>query len=273
MNLNGKRILLTGATGGIGRPLALQLAARGARLVLVDRNAAGLESLRIDIAARGASATVLVADLLQPQAPAEVVAQATEVLGGIDILVNNAGLIDFILFQQQSPARIAQIMQLNAVVPMLLAQAVLPQMLARQHGRIVNVGSTFGSIGFPHHAAYSASKFALRGFSQALRRELVDSGVSVTYVAPRATRTDLNDTRAVEMMRANGIAMDDPAQVAGIIADAIETGRKECYIGFPESLFARLNGILPGLVDQGLKEKTRVAHGYADRGIQQDPTH
>lgn len=272
MKLQGQRIVLTGANGGIGQFVAAQLAAKGARLLLVDRNAGGLQQLSQDIASRGGEAITLPVDLLQAGSVETVLATANQQLGGVDLLINNAGLIDFTLFQQHEPARIAQIMQLNSVVPMLLARAVLPQMLARQSGRIVNVGSMFGSIGFPHHAVYSASKFALRGFSQALRRELADSGVGVTYVSPRAVKTALNDERAVRMMQATKTAMDDPAFVAGKIIGAIEAERSECYIGMPESLFARINGILPGLVDNGLKEQTRVAHVYADRGIPNKPT-
>jgi len=267
MTLAGQRIVLTGASGGIGQPLAQQLAAKGARLLLVDRNAAALNALCQGIVEQGGAAEPLAIDLMQASAAAEVVAAADHTLGGVDILVNNAGMIDFTLFQQHEPARIAQIMQLNATVPMLLARAVLPQMLARQGGRIVNVGSMFGSIGFPHHAVYSASKFALRGFSQALRRELEDSGIGVTYISPRAVKTAINDDRSVRMMQATRTTMDDPVVVAGKIVSAIEAGRNECYIGMPESLFARLNGLFPGLVDNGLKEKTRIAHVYADRGI------
>lgn len=271
MNLKRKRILLTGATGGIGYPLALALAAKGARLALVDRNGGRQQAICEEIMFDGGEAVSIVVDLLQPQAPADAVAAAMQSLGGLDMLINNAGMIDFTLFQQQDAARIAQIMQVNAVVPMLLAHAALPQFLAQGNGRIVNIGSMFGSIGFPHHAVYSASKFALRGFSEALRRELEGSGIGVTYVAPRAVKTALNDAQAVRMMEANRIAMDDPAKVAGTIVRAIECGRKECYIGRPESFFARLNGILPRLVDAGLKNQTRVARSYADRGVVNKP--
>lgn len=267
MSLKGKRILLTGATGGIGYPLALALAAKGARLALVDRNGERQKEICEEIVRSGGDAVSIVIDLLQEQAPAGAAAMAMRSLGGLDMLINNAGMIDFTLFQQQDPVRIVQVMNINAVVPMQLAHAVLPQFLAQGSGRIVNIGSTFGSIGFPHHAVYSASKFAVRGFSEALRRELEDSGVEVTYIAPRATRTALNDAAAVRMMEANRIAMDDPAVVAQTIVRAIEQGRKECYIGGPESIFARLNGILPRLVDAGLKKKTRVAHAFADRGV------
>jgi short-subunit dehydrogenase len=270
MNLNGKRILLTGAGGGIGYQLALILAAHGAQLALVDRNAARIEDVCADIGATGGRAVSITADLLE-QTPADVVAKATQLLGGLDMLINNAGLIDFTLFQQHDPARIAQIMQINAVIPMQMTRAVLPQFLAQESGHIVNIGSMFGSIGFPHHAVYSASKFAMRGFSEALRRELADTGIGVTYVSPRAVRTPLNDSAAVRMMEANKVAMDDPALVAQSVVSAIEAEKKEHYIGQPESFFARLNAILPRLVDIGLKEKTRVAHAFADRGIPNKP--
>lgn len=267
MNLSGKRILLTGATGGIGYRLALALAAKGALLALVDRNGELQQALLKEIQGKGGHAVNLTTDLLQAGAVAGAASAAMQSLGGIDILINNAGLIDFTLFHQQSPARIEQIMHINALIPMQLTHQLLPHMLAKGNGRIVNIGSTFGSIGFPHHAAYSASKFAIRGFSEALRRELHDSGVEVTYVAPRATRTALNDDAAMRMMEANRIAMDDPEVVAQAIIRAIERGHKEYYIGGPESIFARLNGILPRLVDAGLKKKTRTAHAFADRGV------
>lgn len=271
MSLRDKRILLTGATGGIGEPLSRLLAQKGARLALVDRNGERQNEICEAILQAGGKAVSIAIDLSLPHATTKVVEMASQSLGGIDMLINNAGLIDFTLFHQQNPVRIAQLMHINAIVPMQLTHAVLPGMLAQGSGRIVNIGSTFGSIGFPHHAVYSASKFAIRGFSEALRRELADSGVGITYIAPRATRTPLNDAAAVRMMEANRIAMDDPARVAEIIVRAIEQGRKECYIGTPESLFARLNGFLPCLVDFGLKQKTRVAHAYADRGLSDQP--
>ncbi|MDR2875797.1 MAG: SDR family oxidoreductase [Methylobacillus sp.] len=261
--VGGKRILLTGATGGIGYPLAKLLAAKGARLALVDRNSERLREVCDEIGRESINITL---DLGLPQAAETAVAKTCAAFGGMDILINNAGIMDFTLFHQQNPARIAQIMNINAVTPMLLTRAALPHMLAQGAGRIVNIGSTFGSIGFPHYAVYSASKFAARGFSEALRRELEDSGVEVTYVAPRAIKTPLNDAASVRMMEANKIAMDDPAEIAQIIVRAIEHGRKDVYIGGSEPIFARLNGILPRLVDFGLKQKTRAAHRFADRG-------
>jgi short-subunit dehydrogenase len=137
---------------------------------------------------------------------------------------------------------------------MQMVREVLPAMLGRGSGRIVNVGSTFGSIGYPGFAAYSASKFALRGFSQALRRELQGTGVGVTYVAPRAVRTAFNPPAVHLMAERKLMRMDEPSWVATRIVHAIERERNEAYLGFPESLFARINGVLPALVDGALKK-------------------
>jgi short-subunit dehydrogenase len=158
-------------------------------------------------------------------------------------------------FAEEDPGVLQRLVQLNLVVPLLLTRQVLPDMLARGSGRIVNVGSILGSIGFPWFAAYSASKFGLRGLSEALRRELQGSGVGVTYVAPRAVRTRLNSEAVYRMAQATGMQMDDPAWVAERIVAAIEDDAKDLYLGFPERLFARLNAFLPRLVDGGLRKQ------------------
>ncbi|MCB1789006.1 MAG: SDR family NAD(P)-dependent oxidoreductase, partial [Gammaproteobacteria bacterium] len=163
----------------------------------------------------------------------------------------------------EDPAVLARLMQVNLVAPTLLIRAVLPDMLARGSGRIVNVGSTFGSIGFAWFAAYSASKFGLRGLSEALRRELDGSGVGVTYVAPRAVKTPLNSDAVYRMAEATGMNMDEPQWVAQRIVEAIEDDAKDVYLGFPEKLFARLNGFLPRLVDGGLRKQNRVMAPFA----------
>jgi len=179
------------------------------------------------------------------------------------VLINNAGLMDFTLFERQEPKRIEQVIGVNVIAPMLLVRAVLPLLLKQDSGRIVNIGSTFGSIGFPHFATYCASKFAMRGFSEALRRELVDSQIGVTYVSPRATKTPLNDDVTTRMLEETKTNMDEPEYVAGQIVLAIERDCKEHFIGQPESFFARLNGMFPRLVDNGLLKNTRIARKFA----------
>jgi short-subunit dehydrogenase len=263
MKLEGARVLLTGAAGGIGSALAEQMLERGASLALIGRSEDELNGLTKHLRATGGTVHMAGADLLDPTARIQVVAQMRDLLGGVDLLINCAGLLSFRPFAEEDPAVIERIVQLNLVTPMLLARQLLPEMLEHGSGRIVNVGSTFGSIGFAWFAAYSASKFGLRGFSESLRRELEGTGVEVTYVAPRALKTSLNSGAVYRMAEATGMNMDEPAWVAARIVSAIEADAKDVYLGFPEKLFARLNGFLPRLVDGGLRKQNRVMEPFA----------
>jgi short-subunit dehydrogenase len=263
MDLAEKRVILTGAGGGIGRQLALQLARKGARLLLVDRGQERLNDVGAEVRAAHGVVTTLAVDLARMDSHRQVVDMARREFGGIDVLINNAGILAFVAYEEQDPAQIAAIINVNATAAMLLTRAVLPCMLAQNSGCIVNIGSTFGSIGFPYFAAYSASKFAVRGFSEALRRELADTGIEVTFVSPRATQTAINTDAVNRMLAETGANTDTPKYVAAQVVKAIESGRKDCYIGWPESFFARLNGIAPRLVDVGLRRQARIARAYA----------
>lgn len=263
MNLKASRILLTGAAGGIGCATAKALARSGAKVVLIDRNSAALNKLVEEMRVLGGHGIPLMADLTRAEERTRVVAQATMALGGFDALINLAGVLDFTPFDSQDPAMIERTIAVNLTMPMQLVQSCLPTLLAQGKGRVVNVGSTFGSIGFPFFAAYSASKFGLRGFSQALRRELAGSGVGVTYIAPRATRTPLNTSAVVQMNEALKVAMDSPDLVGAAIAKALEEERDEVYLGWPEKLFVRLNALLPRLVDGALRKQHSTMREYA----------
>jgi short-subunit dehydrogenase len=263
MNLNNTRVLLTGAAGGIGAATAFALARAGAQLAVAGRTGAELQKLCAGIGAHGGKAQPVITDLASFAGRQALAEEATRRLGGVDLLVNIAGLLDFTPFEAEDPVSIERLMQVNLIAPIQLARLLLPAMLKQGHGRIVNVGSTFGSIGFPFFAAYSSSKFGLRGFSQALRRELHGSGVGVTYIAPRATRTPLNSSAVVHMNETLKVAMDPPEQVAAAIVGAIEQERAEVYLGWPEKLFARLNAILPGLVDSALRKQHAIMRKFA----------
>jgi len=156
-------------------------------------------------------------------------------------------------------------MEVNAIGPMLFTRAVLPTMLEQNSGQIVNIGSTFGSIGFAWFSVYSASKFALRGFSQSLRRELAETGIEVSYIAPRAVKTAINSQDVYDMANAIKMNMDEPELVAKQIMTAIRRRKKECHLGFPESLFVRINAIFPGLVDRATRKQNREARRFASR--------
>lgn len=265
MQLKNKHILLTGATGGIGRHLALMLARKGANMALVGRDSAKLNALALEITQKGGNAITIVADFDIPVAPETVAAQATEKLGSVDILINNAAILDFIQLEDQCPERIAQMIHTNVTAPIQLARALLPQFKAGNRGHFVMIGSVLGSLGFPHYATYCASKFAIHGFSQALRRELADTNIGVTYIAPRGVNTPMNDAATLAMLAKTGGNVDEPEKVAALIVNAMENEKQEVFIGQPESFFAWLNGVAPKLVNIGLKKQAVIAKNYVIR--------
>ncbi len=263
MKIAGSNILITGAGGGIGSAIARQLAPRGATLILVDRNAERGEQLASELRASGTKAVVLSGDLCEAATPTRLVASAIELVGGIDILINCAGVQNFGFFADEASADTSKLFQVNTIAPINLINAVLPHMLTKKRGQIVNVGSIFGSIGFPCFASYSASKFALRGFSEALRRELKGTGLDVTYVAPRFTKTAFNRSVVTRMADTLKMNQDEPASVAASIIEAIEHKRLERYLGWPEKLFVRINSIFPRLVDASLMEQAEQMRPFA----------
>ena len=260
MELRGKTVLLTGASGGIGQAIALQLAAAGARLVLVARNTARLATLQAELVAKHpADHQIFSADLTKEQERQDLLAFVRD-QQGIDLLINNAGISQFGLVAQQD---YATQLSTNLLMPMLLTQTLLPELQRKSAAMIVNVGSAFGSIGYPGFTGYSASKFGLRGFTEALKRELSDSAVQVLYFAPRATDTSINSDAVVAMNRELGNQSDSPALVAAALVQQIQQNQARRFIGWPEQLFVRVNAVLPGIVDKALAAKLAVIRRYA----------
>jgi short-subunit dehydrogenase len=249
MQLKDQTIVLTGAAGGMGEQIAAALVEQGARLVLADLHEQRLQQLAAQL---GAEHTIVAADLCT-QAGREQLVQACQNLGGIDILINAAGISEYALLEQQSAARIELMTNINLIVPMLLCQAFLPMMQTRSTAAVVNIGSTFGSIGHPGFASYCATKFGLRGFTETLRRELSDTAVQVFYIAPRATRTSMNSDSVVRLNEELGNTMDEPELVvASLLRILANKSGGDYFLGWPEKLFVRLNGLLPRLVDAAL---------------------
>lgn len=259
MEINNKRVVLTGAAGGMGKLLANELAKRGAKLAMVDANADALSSLAETLA----GSHPIHGDLSSATGCSTVADQCLEKLGGIDLLINLAGINSFAAFEDESPEKMEAMLHINLLAPMWLARAFLPHMQSNNSGRIVNVGSTFGSIGFAYFSIYSASKFGLRGFSEALRRELADTNIKVTYIAPRAVKTAMNSDTLMRMGEATKMNMDAPEKVVQNIILAIDNDRKDIYFGFPESLFVRINVLFPRLVDKALAAQNRIARAFA----------
>lgn len=272
MELTGARVLLTGATGGLGRELAWGLAEAGADLLLLGRDETRLAAIADGLKGTGARIRCLATDLNQAES-GETIAEAAREFG-VNVLVNNAGINAFGLYETQDWAVAEAVLATNLLAPMRLTRALLPWLKSQPAAAILNVGSTFGSLPFPGFAAYSAAKAGLKGFSQALRRELADSRVEVVYVAPRAIATALNSPAVNALNRELGSREDPPALAARQILAALAAGRKEVHLGFPEALFARLNGLFPRLIDQALAGKLPSIrrHALPEPGAEPTPT-
>jgi len=261
MNLSKANILLTGAAGGIGWMTARELGRAGAKLLLTDVQAHPLSHLTAELCAQGITAEYVEANIADEADRNLLVERALR--RRVNTLINIAGINPFGWLSEQSAAQIERVFQINTIAPVLLCRLMLPVLEKADSAHIVNVGSAFGAIGFPGFTAYSASKFAVRGFSEALRRELADTSIRVHYVAPRATRTALVTDRVHAMNVALGVAMDPPEAVARAIVKALQRERRELAIGFPERLFAKLNGLIPALVDRALGKQLATIRHYA----------
>lgn len=254
----GNVVVLTGASAGIGRELALQLAARGADLVLAARGADGLERVAAECRARGARAVAVPTDVADEAQCRALIERAAEAYGRIDTLVNNAGIGMWARFDEMRDLapfeRIMRVNYLGSVYPTFYA---LPH-LKQTHGRIVAVNSLTGLTGVPTRSGYAASKHAMAGFFDSIRIELEDSGVTVTQVFPGFVATEIRErafgpdgrplgegnspVREREVMPADECARQIIAAAARRRRDLIMTLRGR--IG------ARLKLVSPGLVDR-----------------------
>ena len=261
MNLNGKTLLLTGATGGIGKLVAQRLDAAGACIVLNCYLQDALAELSTEL---NGNHVIVCADVSSEQGR-EAIVSACSNAGGIDGIINLAGILDFALFAQQEVGLLERMITINLAAPILLTRLLLDQLMNKKEAVILNVGSIFGSIGHPGFTAYCATKAGLMRFTEALSRELADTPVRVAYIAPRATKTSLNDDRVNALNKELGNKSDNPELVADQIVAMLENNSVVEYLGWPEKLFVKINALLPGVVGSALiKNLSKIKH-YARR--------
>lgn len=254
MSFKDKHIVITGGAGGIGSLLSQSFAEQGARVTVVDR----VHSINL-----GEKVNLLQADLAN-MAGIQNVCQ-TLASQDVDVLVNLAGMQYFGLFEEQVPEHLLMHYMLNLLAPVLLTQALLPAMKKKHRGHIVNIGSTFGAINFAHFVSYSSTKAGLKGFSEALRRELSCDGISVTHISPRAVKTALNSKKVMQLAAVTKMNMDSPEYVVKRIMQAIAKTKKDVFIGFPECLFVRINALLPRVVDMALAADDKKARNIVQQ--------
>jgi short-subunit dehydrogenase len=241
MPLDGKRIVVTGGTGGVGQPLVDRLLADGASVTVMGRTAPAPTTRLAHVPADLGSENGL-------QAASAALASTR-----VDVLVHLAGEQYFGLFDQQAPDDMLRSYHVNLAAPALLSRAVLPGMKARGEGHVIFAGSVFGAIPFAHFATYSSAKAGLAALALALSRESSGSGVTFTCAVPRAIRTRMASDRIRKFAAAAGFRFDDPAAVASRLLAIIRRGSGGMGPGFPESLFMRLHGIAPSLVSAGVR--------------------
>lgn len=255
-------VVLTGATGGIGRALARRLSEQGAQLVLVGRNKERLAQQDASLGIESNGGLCISADLTTSKGRQQLDKAVASLNRSIDALINAAGISCFGTLNQLTDKQIEQAINTNLLSPILTIRTLLPR-LNPEGARIANIGSAFGSIGFPGFSVYCASKFALRGFNEALRRELADLPIDMYYIAPRATQTEMNTTEITAMNRELKNTMDEPDRVAEICLNTLLSNRKEYYIGWPERFFIKINQWWPGLVDRALLRQLPIVRRYA----------
>ena len=243
--LEGKRVAITGAAGGLGAPIARLLREAGAHVIGIDRVECPACDESVDADLSDDAALAALAARLAASPP--------------DVLVNIAGIMRFGLHEEQPIEALALCYRVNLLVPAVLARAVAGPMRARGSGQIVNIGSVLGAIPYPWFAAYSSSKAGLAALSQALRRELAGSGVCITHINPRAAKTPFNNAQVNRFLEITGMKADEPAWVASRIAAAILARRETLNIGTMERIYAALNAVAPKLIDSGLAGQVKRA--------------
>jgi short-subunit dehydrogenase len=262
MNMTNKpyKAVLTGATGGIGRAIALQLAPQCSSMILMGRNTEKLEALKKELANIAVNVQIVSGDLCEDSTSVRLM-DAVLAQQGINLLINNAGISLFKSFETQTDKDITQLMLTNLISPMLLCKQLLPN-LKQEPSQIINIGSIFGYLGFPGFSTYCAGKFGLRGFSQSLRRELSDTSVSVKYFAPRATNTKINSDQVMQMNADLKTDSDTPEFVAGEFMKFLGSDAWEKKLGFKESFFVFMNNLFPGVPDKAIQGQLPIIKKY-----------
>ena len=190
-NLTGKNALITGAGRGIGRATAIAFAKEGINVGLIGRTAANLEKVANELSEYGVNVTMATADVSDNESVMAAVEHIKSELGPIDILINNAGVGKFGKFLELSPEEFKNIIDINLMGVYYVTRAVLPEMIERESGDIINISSTAGQKGAPLTSAYSASKFGLLGLTESLMLEVRKHNIRVSALTPSTVATDL----------------------------------------------------------------------------------
>ncbi len=254
----GITAVVTGASSGIGRELALALAAEKARVALVARREAKLREVAGDVERLGGEASVFVCDVADSAAVETTARAIEEQLGPVELLINNAGVGRHRLFVEDALPAARALLDVNVVGAMAFTRALVPAMTARRRGFVVFMGSIAGLVPVPGEAVYSASKFALVGFADALSLELEPLGVHVLTVCPGAVRTDFARHERERLVPAAVRGAIAPEVVATRTLRALRAGERRAVVPARLSVAHALRGLWPELVRRGTRAAVRA---------------
>lgn len=223
-SLKGKNVLITGAGKGIGRAMAIALAQEGVNVGLIARTESDLKSLASEVNALGVKASFATADVSSIDSVNAAVAQIKSELGIIDILINNAGIGSFGSFMELEPARFEEIIKVNLFGVYYVTRAILPEMIDRKSGDIVNVSSSAGQRGAAVTSAYSASKFGLIGLSESLMQEVRKYNIRVTTLTPSTIATDM--AKDLKLTDGNPDRVMQPEDFAELVVSQLKLNRR-----------------------------------------------
>ncbi len=246
---------MTGASSGIGRSVALALAARGARIALVARGVERLEDVAREVEQAGGEALVLTADVADARSIAAAVDTAAGRLGGLAVVVANAGLGRYARAAEQDPAEVELLARVNFLGTVNTVRAALPHLLAAVPSHVAAVASSAGLIPHTLGSAYCASKAAVIQYLAALRLEVLDRGVGVSWICPGAVQTpffegaNLDPDRDLPLLARVLVRRLQPEEVAAGVLRAIEKNRREIVQPAMLRFFVRFRRLAPGLAD------------------------
>ena len=259
-------IIITGASSGIGAATARVFADRGYRVTLAARRLERLEALAQEIKSAGGEALSVATDVTQLNDIRNLVQTTLNEFGQIDVLFNNAGFGRLDWLENLDPVKdIEAQFRVNLLGVILTAQAVVPHMIERRAGHIINMGSIAGLVATPTYTVYSASKFAVRGFTEALRREVGIYGVHVSGIYPGGVATEFNQHTGAR--RKTGATTPSslllsPEDVAQEVWKLVKRPRRTAVVPWVMNLAVWLNALLPGLVDGMIERRfTRIERG------------
>jgi len=261
--LSGKRAILTGASGGIGRATALLLVRAGVRVALASRNADPLNALAAELRAIGGDVLVVPTDITSDEDRKHLIEATVAKFGGLDLLVNNAGIGAWGHFATSTPEIMRQVMEVNFFGPIELTRQAVPHLTQGNQPAVVNLTSMCGRKGMPAWPEYSASKFALVGMAEAWSGEFARYDVDVLTIVPGMTDSGFRNN----WLRTEGKAKLEfehgmtPADVAQGIIDAIRSNRREVVLGSEARRLLRFNRFFPRLTNWLIARRVKKLYG------------